>query len=467
MPRLSKLVHVLAAMVVLWGLAPALARAADPCRRAVVIYLDVSGSMYEQKYMSESPWSGGRQITLMENTVRFLENSLLAPGSLAVRPGDHLILRGFYGKVAPLGPALSAFNPEQDAARLGKDMDKRLDFNQNQKYDLGDAKPELHKFRFNNIFLEDQKVLATDFAGVLQDMMQIYRSTPLEPGTEQAFDKLIFIVLTDGGHENDKTQDLYKTRVQEAAALMKEKIAQGRVQVHLFGVVAATRGAFREMEKRQDVTPDFLEHLGARFTQLDMSYVKQEWFNAYLVGLAERIEMDEVGPARYQYPPLPAPGSPPPAAPAVGKIVVPLKLTNRACRPLELSEVQCLLLKLPDPGEGSPAAKEAKSTQDKRSYAMSKIVEGRYGKSNLLNEDLSYDLPLKPGRYQLELTAVSKGLGQAPKKVVDLTVGEPPQPPEEPVNILRILLVLVLLGGGAVFMVHHLRKPGGKGPGKA
>lgn len=466
MSRLTKLVHGLAVLAALWLLAPAPARAEDPCRRAVVIYLDVSGSMYEQGYMSESKWSGGRQLTLMENTVRFLENGLLAPGSLAVRPGDHLILRGFYAKVASLGPALSPFNPQQEATRLGKDIDKRLDFNQNNRYDLGDAKPELHHFRYLNIFLEDQKAAVTDFAGVLQDMMQIYLNTPLEPGTEQAFDKLVFIILTDGGHDNDKTRDLYKARIREASALMREKIAQGRVQVHLFGVVAATRGAFREVKRVQDVTPDFLEHLGARFSQLDMSYVDQEWFNKHLASQAERIEIVGRGPARYEYPPPPALTSPakssPPATPANGKIVAPLKLVNLACGTLELSEVQCLLLKVPDPAGLAPAAQGAKAPQDSRPHPVGKALEGRASGRNLMELELAYELSLKPGRYQLELAPVSKGLGQGAKVVLDLEVPPPPPPPPPPKGdayLLLGLLGLAALAGIGWAIYRSVRRP--------
>lgn len=455
MSRFTKTLWALALLATAWGLPNLPALAADSCRQAVVIYLDVSGSMYGPNYVSESPWSNGKPLTLMENTVRFLEKSLLAPGSLAVHPGDSVILRGFYSKVSPLGNTMDNFLPERDAPRLGRIIDQKLDINKLHRYDLSNARGGTKGKP--NPFLLRQDEAVTDFLGVLQDMMQIYRDTPLESGSAQSFNKLVFYVLTDGGHDNERTWEQYKQKVQEAQALMRDKQARGRVRVHLFSVMAADHGAFRDLDPRHDISQDFEKGLGAKRQELDMSRVNQAWFNAYLASLTERIEIVGAGPARYEYPQAPRPGEPRREGPAVGKIVAPLTLENRSCQALALEKVQCAVLQAPDPAGLTAPTQGGKELKDRRPLAVNLTIPGNGSGSNISKKEISYDLALQPGRYQLELTPISQGLGagQGPAAVLDLQVPQPTPPPTN-LNLYFLVGFLCLAAaGGLVWILYR------------
>jgi hypothetical protein len=477
------MLSALAVLVVLWGLLVGPALASDPCRQAVVIYLDVSGSMYEQKYMSTPAWANSRKVTLMENTVRFLENGLLAPGSLAVNPGDTVTLCGFYSQVDNLAGPIHGFNPEADAARLGKEIGKRLDFNGNNEYDIGDALPDHKRKTTTNTFLAlrpakaakgktatREYALETDFVNVVADMTLKFEETPLGPGGPQDFDKLVFIILTDGGQENEETQERFKEQIKIAGDKMGEKIQQGRVQVHFFGVVAGDRGAYLELKERQDVTPFFKQHLQATAVRLNMREADQPWINARLASQAERIEIQRVHGASYKHPDPPAPDAPPRATAPSGKILVPLTLKNHACRGLVAQEVRCVISQSAAEPSGKAGSPEGDRTPlDTLVCPVGEELGKATSDRNYKNLNLTFNRRLEPGRYQLEMTVTTKDLGQGlrPKAVVNLEVPEAPPEPGEPANIARILVVTALLGAGLFILVHQLRRPRGKGANKA
>lgn len=105
----------------------------------MVIYLGVSGSMYDSHCASSPAWAKGRLITLMKNAVHFLETGLLAPGCLAVRPGDTVALRGFYRKVDTLDRPIREFNPSLHPRTVAANIESHFNFNGRGGFDPGNA----------------------------------------------------------------------------------------------------------------------------------------------------------------------------------------------------------------------------------------------------------------------------------------------------------------------------------------
>ncbi len=473
MQRLIQMLSALADLALPWCLLAGPARADNPCRQSVVIYLDVSGSMYEQGYMSTPAWSKGRKVTLMENTVHFLETQLLAADSLALRPGDTLTLRGFYSKVDNLAGPIRDYNPGLHAAAIASEAKDRLDFNRDGQYDLADALPQANPKGRENAFLAPRPearpdrqgagrdyVLETDFVNVVEDMVNKFRETPLGSGGPQGYEKLVFIILTDGGQENLATQELFKQKIREAGELMKARLDEGRVQVHFFGVVATNRGAYLRLHHRQDVSFDFKEHLHATLGQVDMAAASLDQINAILAQRAERIEIEQAPEPRYKYPEPPAAGEPRPAASASGTIVAPLNLVNHSCRGLTLQEVRCVIYRSPGAVGKAAGPPAGRTPLDNFVYPAGRALGGRASINYFDNLEVSYQRHLEPGRYQLDLVPVSKELGQGARKTVDLEVPQPPAPPEEPFDLPVYLLGLAVLAGLAGLVWHFTRKPG-------
>ncbi len=337
--------------IALWGLAVAAlalaasppARAQVPCRKAVVVYLDVSGSMYENCYRASLPWSGGRSLTLMENTVRFLRKRLLNPVNGGVQPGDRLTVRGFYSQVGTLLGPLDPYDPKR-ARRGFKDLDRELDVNHNRCYDLGDAKPELQNFRYRNRFLSNQGEPLTDFLPVVKDMVNQYQITL---GSDpEGFDQLIFIILTDGDHENDATFAQFQQAVAQAGQIMRDDLRRQRVKVLFFGV--SLFGG--KKASRRKITAHFQRAFGIVYRELDPRQLDAPAIRSLFRSIQKRIGLVELGQPRYQR--------------GDDQLQVKAIFNNPSCRPLTLTKLRYRICLLPPAGEKQAGAAAKKPARD-------------------------------------------------------------------------------------------------------
>ncbi|WP_415717148.1 hypothetical protein [Maridesulfovibrio sp.] len=148
----------------------------DACRKAVVVYLDVSGSM-DQKRNNVVSIKNGHKISLMQAMGELFE-VLLCRDERIIGPNDYFELKGFYSKVASVVPQSNRFK-EMRPEVLRKAV-------MLQKGRMSGA--ERSRFMKNSI----QK---TSFAEVLKDM-DISGDRLLQEGG--AYSQYIYILFTDG-----------------------------------------------------------------------------------------------------------------------------------------------------------------------------------------------------------------------------------------------------------------------------
>jgi len=425
-------VWVLAALA-LTAAGPAWAEpGAGGCRRAVVVYLDVSGSMYEQGHFGLSPWSEGRRRSLMENTVRFLEKCLLAPGSRAIRPGDSLVIRGFYSRVDSLGGTIDSYAPQRDMAKINA-IDQVLDCNRNGRYDLCDAVPNRCKKSGHNRFLADQSAEYTDFAPVARDMVEMYRLTPMSGGAH-GFDELTFIILTDGGHDQVETLDEFQKEMQTAAEVMAADLKAGRIKVLIFGL-----GDIDKLKAtNHDVRPVFNKWLYAAQFPLDPGTVSLSRLNGYLAGIADRVQIKRVKGVDYHS--------------ETRRLGVVVSLENRTCDPLVVERIACLV------------------RQGGRDSALVKTelpLDMELEPWGLVSRELAVELAaaeaLAPGQYVVQLMPWTRDLGPGDALTEVLKV-KPPESPAADVPA-AVKWILAIITGAAVVGVLIKILGGKKGTG--
>ncbi len=430
--------------IALWGLvlltlalaAPRPARAGVPCRKAVVVYLDVSGSMYESRYRARLPWSGGRPLTLMENTVRFLEKRLLNPENGGVGPGDRLTVRGFYSQVGTLLGPLDPYDPLR--AREGfRGLDRELDVNHNRRYDLGDAKPKLQEFRFHNRFLCNQRETVTDFLPVVQDMVNQYRLTL--KSDPQGFDQLVFIILTDGDHENDATFAQFQEAVARAGRIMAKDLRRQRVKVLFFGIsLFGGRKA-----SRRKITSHFERAFGIVYRELDPRQLDDPAIRALFRSIQKRIQVVELGRPRYLS--------------SSDRLTFRATFSNPSCRPLVLAKLRYRVCLLP-PVQDQEEKPRDKTSPDPCSRAGVHELEMGQSLAPGVSRTLEMVLPefsrlveLGDGsRLRLRIRPVTAGVG--PGRARSSPVLEIPY---DYSGVIVLVLLLVGVGAGLFMFIRR------------
>ncbi len=430
-----------------WCLALGLALAAfsqagaATCRKAVVVYVDVSGSMYENRLRSVSPWSGRRTATLMENTVRFLEHRLLNPQAQVLLPGDRLILRGFYRRVDNLIPPVESYDPNQTPPRI-RGIDKVLDFNRNGRYDICDARGK-NCPPVNNRFL-----LATDYRAVVRDMVDIFQGVPV--GEDKSFARLIFIVLSDGAHDYqaEETGKELEEAVKRAGRLMAPKLREGRVKVVLFRISnTAGKGVV-------DVGPLFREYLGAKVLSMNPTIYAvsslRDLFTKDIPRLQIRAARVECLPSREG----------PQGETILPHLTLQLTVENRGCRPLVLEQVRCRVT----PAEPASSAEEGEEKQASESESgregaavYFRLAYGRPVSPPREAVELQQELDLNPGAYRLQMVPLTAGLGKGAPVEVGFQLPEAPPNPGTTAFVTALLLMLAGALGVALWWVLSRR----------
>lgn len=433
--KMKKVIIALAVLAAVFAadssLRPTLA--AGKCRNAVVVYLDVSGSMYELKNMASLPWSNGRRLTLMENTIRFLRERLLAPQGGALKPGDRLTVRGFYSKVGALAGPLDPFDRAKCDQALAR-IDRQLDFNRNRRYDLADAKPKLNKFRRRNRFLADQRELVTDFLPLIRDMENQYRLTL--QANPQGYDQLTYIILTDGEHENPADLDAFKAEIKKAGELMRRDRLQGRVKVLFFGL-----SLFGGQDKqKRNVTSDFQREFQAVCLELDPWEMNVAVVADQFRKLKKRIQIVEASRPRLD--------------PREDNLLLDVHLFNPSCQDMVLEGVKYRFQRLPgadaeaeaEAPAQTPAARRTRVTSKFYSLALDKTVHpGADKEFTITIKDLPQLVELQEGdAVRLTLIPVTKGIGEGTARQTP-----PLEIPPDNSKYVILILVIILIGMGA------------------
>ncbi|KMY67005.1 hypothetical protein AAU61_13725 [Desulfocarbo indianensis] len=403
------------------------------CRRAVVVYVDISGSMYENQNRAEAPWSQGKRLTLMENTVRFLEQVLLAEGSEAIKPGDRLVIRGFYSLVGSLLNAIDSYDPKRDAPKI-RDLDQKLDFSGNKSYGIADAVPERSNYKTSNPFLAKQDETLTDFTPVVLDMMAQYQLTPLGTNPHE-FDELVFIVLTDGGHDKSETLPLFHKELQNAAALMRPNLDAGRVKVLIFGM-----GDYSAVPEIYGVRQPFKKWLAAADFPLDPSIVGKTTINSYFAKVANRIQIERAGKAQYDL--------------KQNQLAITATFHNHSCHPRKLEAVRVRLMVHQDgPATGGP---ETAGCLAEEVMASGVELPPRSLKTLEIKGGLSQREGLAPGAYAVAMVPLTQDVGQGAEVQQRFEVA-PPAPDSSGMGVFAVFITLAIGGGVLFFMIMYQR----------
>ena len=435
--------RVLLSLIVLVGAAwaqPPAARA-DDCRRSVVIYLDVSGSMYEKRFMDYSEWSQDRPATLMENTVRFLQHCLLNPQTGLVRPGDRLTLMGFYDKVGLLLPALDPFDYDRHTAELAR-IDDYLDHNKNNKYDLADAAPKPGVSKYRNPYLVNQAEPFTDFLQVVRNMSSQYQDNPVGEGG--SYEQLLFFILTDGGHDHPETWDLLTDELEALGKDWAQDLTEKRVKVFFFSLGGDQ--SLDESEKR--VVEQFQKHLGAKHAGLNPSSYNPANLHAMFAELARRIQIQTLYPPEFKQ--------------EDGQVIElrqPLTLINESCRNQVVESLFCSVTRVPAvvgvaPADEPGTAAAEKLLLSRKTVPLGLELKPRDSRKEMVDlKAILAAVELTPGRYRLTLQPVTADVGQGAE--VTGRDFEIPQPPRSSGGAL--LLILILLSGIVLAVILFIR----------
>ncbi|GEM_PF-6232345 len=208
------------------------------CSKAVIVYLDVSGSMSEKRNNIPSIKTGER-ISLMQAMGELFE-TLLGRDSGIVGPDDYFELKGFYSKVAPLVSKSIRFKEMQmDVLKTAAVLQKN----------------GLHS-EFKRNFLSPLGY-KTSFAEVLNDMDK----TSLRlMGGGNSYSQVVYILLTDG-LDDSGDQHLLDNAFQNNAIVGFDDRQKSKLKVLMFGLPSNQAPKKTEI----DVRKSFEEKLEAVF----------------------------------------------------------------------------------------------------------------------------------------------------------------------------------------------------------
>jgi len=301
---------------------PTWALSDNPCRKAVVVYLDVSGSMYERRHMTELPEKPGKKVTLMEATVKFLENLFTNETGGVIEKGDYLAIRQFYSKVAPLVGPFDRFDFSRHS-RIIRQIGARLDHNKNGRFDLHDS-----QVIAKNPALDLQgAVFKTNFENLVLDMLRVRKEIRLKG--PDSFHQLLFVILTDGGHDASSA-DKFEEAIDPVGRFIKKELESDRVRVLLFSL-----GHLDTEGGEYDIRADFEKHLKATFRSLTPGAVDFDAIRQIIIErLADKyIEIKEIGNPVWK---------------GRGEGVdLPILVVNHSCRSESLQKIVCRATPLP------------------------------------------------------------------------------------------------------------------------
>jgi len=149
--------------------------------KAIIIYIDTSGSMVKASNKVSSINNPDQKITLKEASAQLLKNLLI--NNNIINDNAYLCIRSFYSDVKPLYDSVADI---KNKTNLEKELNK-LD---NAK----SSKDSLEK---------------TNFENVIKDMYEIH--TKLSTEKKYDDDEIAYIILTDGWHDASSYQDLETT----------------------------------------------------------------------------------------------------------------------------------------------------------------------------------------------------------------------------------------------------------------
>ena len=418
-------------------LAPLAAKADESgCRRSVVVYLDVSGSMYENRFKENSPWSRGRRVTLMENTVHFLGERLLAPGADLIHPGDRLTVRGFYESVSGLLGPWEPFDPAKLPAGI-KEVARNLDFNHNKCFDINDARPKSSSRAARETpFIHNFKEPRTDFLKLADDMYEQFRFNPLQG--PKAHSQLVFVILSDGGHDRPDNWPKLKQRLAEIGKDFAPFIARNQLKVYFFSL-----GASHLLHRdERPVVQEFKKSLDAKHYALSPCTMD-------VIGLSKQFAALRGGVV-IQIPYRPV------HDPKTGRLSAGLTVKNQACGAIRLAGVLCSLHRLEKASDRGETLMEGETLlRDKLVKRELVLSQGDSKKLDLDLQPVSEESEMPPGTYQLVFTVVTTQGEKSPPKE---TPTFPVAPPEKSYTgvLVALLMGLMLLVGGVIWFKNKL-----------
>ena len=210
-------------------------------RNAVVVYVDVSGSMFWDEHKVTSVADPAKQITLMKGAVEVLRNLFLEENAL-IKNGDYLLIKGFFSRVGNIFGPVDSYDRSQHSGEL---IDKLTDLN--RKSIQADT-----RFRLSPRYEGDKAPDRTNFETLLSDMDTTLYDTIMD----SRFQQTVCIILTDGGHygsgKKQFRQAISNSRLAQPAIKKNKK---SRLLLYTFG---------SELKKNEyDVRPDFRNYLNA------------------------------------------------------------------------------------------------------------------------------------------------------------------------------------------------------------
>lgn len=403
----------------------------DPCRKAVVVYLDVSGSMYEQRNLTELLKDPGRKVTLMEAMVTFLETLFNNRAGDILNDRDILVLRGFFSKVDSLIPRLDAFDYQQHKDVING-IDQAIDFKKDNHYSLADSKHPSNRFRSS----PDKSGSQTDFVALVNDMVRIRRTVPLT-GPE-AVHQLMFIILTDGGHDASSLET-FRLAMDAAQTSLLSDIKSNRIKILFFHLGSA------DGPNVVDVRTAFEKKLNAVARTIDINVIS---FPAIQSEIIARLSD---GPIQIEY-------LHPPMWDKHGRAyALRTAFLNPSCKEEILERVGVTVSPLIPVGAEGTAEKGSAAIQTNLTFAAGTIPGSKTG--NTIQQvviSLIGVNRLAPGNYRLEVCPYTKGVGPGEPKYVDFTEPEPPFPI---VTVVVGVILAFFIIGGAIWMFIVLRGP--------
>ncbi|CCO23746.1 hypothetical protein [Maridesulfovibrio hydrothermalis] len=264
------------------------------CSKAVIVYLDVSGSMLEKRNMTPSVKTGER-ISLMQAMGELFE-ALLSKESEIVSPNDYFELKGFYSKVAPLASQATRFKyAQKDILKTAAVLQKNgLQPKDTQKF-LGPLGEK------------------TSFVEVLSDMDKTSRRL-MESG--RSYRQVVYIILTDGLDDSGNSERLEKAF--EENIIAADSRLRSKIKVLMFGLPNNQRQTQNEIS----VQGNFEKYLEGIFfpsgkeldTNMIVQTIKEQTIPA--------VEVLQIGD------PVPSSNS--------EEINIPISFTNDSCMDLAL-----------------------------------------------------------------------------------------------------------------------------------
>ncbi|MCG8550968.1 MAG: hypothetical protein MI799_11255 [Desulfobacterales bacterium] len=151
----------------------------DDCRKAVFLYIDVSGSMDVKAY--PAPDNPQRKISLTQGVNQLLSSLLVTPDAI-ISQGDRLELKGFYSQTARLTEPFLNYDPLTEQKYL--------------KEEIASA------FRHKSRCIDPEIGKKTNFAALIDDL----NVTLSDPYLQHR--QILIIIMTDGGHDSGNIEQL-------------------------------------------------------------------------------------------------------------------------------------------------------------------------------------------------------------------------------------------------------------------